>query len=213
MKSVFSKSVPAPAQQQLRKLFPKGDAAVIDALASAGPALAKAGILDNLFRLSMFVAQFGHETRGLRDLEEDLDYSAERLMVVWPSRFPTLAAAQPFAHNAETLAERAYGKRMGNIRPGDGWTFRGRGGGVTGREAYQEVGRIMGQPFEAHPELVATPAGAVTSAIGVWLWKNLSPSADREDVATNTRLLNGGQIGLTARRTLYGLAKVLLHVA
>jgi putative chitinase len=213
VQNLISRPVPAPTQAQLRKLFPKGRADVIAALASAGPALAKAGVLDNLFRLAMFVAQFGHETGGLCDLEEDLNYSAERLMVVWPTRFPTLAAARPYARNPQALAERAYGKRMGNIKPGDGWKYRGRGGGLTGLEAYQAVGRVTGQPFEAEPDLVATPAGAAASAIGVWTWKKLSPSADREDVSANTRLLNGGQIGLPARKTLYGLAKGILDAA
>lgn len=71
---------------------------------------------------------------------ENLNYTTpERLMAVWPGRFPTAARAAPFVRNAKGLAEEVYGGRadLGNTEPGDGWRFRGRGQGhLTGRRNY-----------------------------------------------------------------------------
>ena len=77
--------------------------------------------------LDDFLAQILHESAMLERLEEGLSYSAERLCAVWPGRFPTIAAAQPYARNPDALANKAYGGRLGNTQPGDGWRFRSRG--------------------------------------------------------------------------------------
>lgn len=211
MNAPAASTVPPPTEKQILTLFPKADRRLVAVIASGGALMKAAGILANTSRLAMFLAQFGHETRGLRDLEENLNYSADRLMVVWPTRFPTLLAAQLYAHKPEALANIVYGGRMGNRRTGDGWTYRGRGAGLTGRDAYAEVAKITGQPFETNPDLAATPEGAFTSAVGIWTWKGLNPSADLKDVRTSTRKLNGGLIGLIDRQSLYALAVVVLN--
>ncbi len=72
---------------------------------------------------------------------EDLNYSAARLTEVWPSRFPTIASAKPFARNPRKLANKVYGGRMGNAAPDDGWLYRGRGlPQITGKENYEKFG-------------------------------------------------------------------------
>jgi putative chitinase len=58
--------------------------------------------------LDDFLSQVLHESCMLERLEERLHYSTERLMAVWPRRFPTLAAALPYAANAEGLANHVY---------------------------------------------------------------------------------------------------------
>lgn len=210
MNTVAPQPVPMPTEGQLLKLFPRADRAVVREILGGVDHFRLAKIV-SVSRMAMFLAQFGHETGGLRRLTEDLDYSAERLTEVWPARYPTVADAMPYAHNPVALANKTYGGRMGNVRPTDGWIYRGRGPGVTGREAYREVGKRVDQAFEGHPDLVATPYGAFVAAIGVWIWKDMNPTADREDVTGNTRKLNGGLIGLTDRRALFGLAKVILN--
>ncbi|KSV77532.1 hypothetical protein [Sinorhizobium sp. Sb3] len=68
-------------------------------------------------------------------------YSAERLTQVWPSRFPAIASARPFARDPRKLANRVYGGRMGNAAPDDGWRYRGRGlPQITGKENYAKFG-------------------------------------------------------------------------
>lgn len=199
-----------PTEEQLLKLFPNARRDVVREITGGVDWFGLADIT-TVPRMAMFLAQFGHETRNLRGLTENLNYSAERMMEVWPGRFPTLLSAKLYANKPEALANVVYGGRMGNNRPGDGWTYRGRGPGVTGRDAYREVGKLTDQPFEGHPDLVAGPYGAFVAAIGVWIWKGLNATADHQDVAGNTRILNGGLIGLADRRTLFALAVVLLR--
>src|SRR6266545_770391 len=82
--------------------------------------LAASGLLDRPLRLAHFLAQVCHETGGLTILVENLNYRAERLVAVWPLRFPTVASAVPYSGNPPALANRVYGGRMGNVNPGDG---------------------------------------------------------------------------------------------
>lgn len=87
--------------------------------------------------------------------EENLWYSAKRITEVWPSRFPTIASAQPFAKNPRGLAVQVYSNRMGN-RAGteDGWTYRGRGlVQLTGRENYERAGKALRQPLLDRPDV------------------------------------------------------------
>src|SRR5690554_2663020 len=77
--------------------------------------------------VAMLMAQVGHESADLTRLEENLNYSAKRLMQVWPSRFPNSRIADRYARDPEMLANEVYGGRMGNDKNGDGWRYRGRG--------------------------------------------------------------------------------------
>ncbi len=84
-----------------------------------------------------------HETGGkMQPIEENLNYtSAARIRQVWPSRFSTVAAAQPYVRNPQALANKVYGGRMGNAGANDGWRFRGRGlAMITGRDNYKKYG-------------------------------------------------------------------------
>ena len=87
-----------------------------------------------------------------------MNYSAERLCQVWPTRFPALADARPYARNPEALANCVYGGRMGNTAPGDGWRYRARTPiGLTGKDNYGHVGVLMGQDLVNSPELLEQP--------------------------------------------------------
>jgi putative chitinase len=151
-------------------------------------------------RLQYFLAQLGHESNGLTHKEENLNYSASRLMEIWPGRFPTREIATQYAQNPEKLANFVYGKRMGNVNPGDGYRYRGRGYiQLTGRETYREVGEIAGLELEDHPELAAKPENAVRIACAYWTWKKLNKACDAGDFTGLTQKINGGTNGLNDR--------------
>lgn len=161
-----------------------------------------AGELD----VANFVGQILHESSMLEDLEENLNYSAQRLCQVWPSRFPTLESAQPFARNPVALANKVYGGRMGNDETGDGWKYRGRGLiQLTGKDNYRMVEDALGLPLLDQPDLVATRKVALLVAIA-W-WEKRIPDSALTSVKRVTRLVNGGQHGLAARAALTQIVK------
>ena len=156
-----------------------------------------------------FLGQILHESSGLERLSENLHYSAKRLCEVWPSRFPTLASAQPFAGNPEALANKVYGGRMGNTAPGDGWRFRGRSPlQITGRDNYARVGRLMGQDLLVLPGLLEQPRYALEATIA-W-WEDAIPDTLLGDPEAITRRVNGGLIGLSERLALTDVARKAL---
>lgn len=174
-----------------------------DALAMA-PALDRAmaeyGITTPA-RICHFLGQIHHESVGLSRLEEDLNYTAKRLTEVWPKRFPTIAAAAPYARNPRKLAEKTYGGRLGNTAPGDGWKYRG--GGLimnTGRDNYERPGELIGVDLVAQPELLRTPPIAALAAAAWWQDHGCNELADREDVTAITRRVQGGSLGLEDRK-------------
>ena len=198
---------------QLKSVFPKAMDADIDAFLNFGEqALKNSGILEGVNRLQYFLAQLGHESNGLTSREENLNYSATRLMEIWPSRFPTLDIAKQYDRDPEKLANFVYGGRMGNVNQGDGFRFRGRGYiQLTGRDAYRDVGRIAGLDLESNPDLAARPENAIKIACAFWTWKKINPACDAADFTAVTKKINGGTNGLNDR--LEWLTKVKTVVA
>jgi putative chitinase len=185
----------------LKSIFPRAMDDEVDAFLTYGEqALRDAGIMQGMNRLHYFLAQLGHESEGLTHKEENLNYSATGLMKTWPSRFPTLEFAKKYERNPEKIANFVYGGRMGNVNPGDGYRFRGRGYiQLTGRETYRDIGRIAGLDLESNPELASKPEHAVRIACAYWNWKRINPSCDAGDFTEVTRKINGGTIGLPDR--------------
>ncbi len=114
-----------------------------------------------------FLGNVAAETGNLSVFEENLNYSAERLMQVWPGRFPTLASTQGYARNPVALANKVYANRMGNgdEKSGAGWRTRGAGAiQLTGTNNHLACALF----FDIDPETVGdwlrTPTGACRSA-------------------------------------------------
>jgi len=188
-------------RDQLKSLFPQAMDADLDGFIQFGEqALKDSGILQGINRLAYFLAQLGHESSGLTHREENLNYTAARLTDIWPSRFPTLEVAKKYERNPEKLANFVYGGRLGNVNPGDGYKYRGRGYiQLTGRETYREVGKIAGLDLENNPDLAAQPEQAVKIACAYWSWKKLNPTCDVGDFTALTKKINGGTNGLSDR--------------
>ncbi len=163
-------------------------------------------------RMAAFLANCAHETGGGVRLSENLRYSAKRLTEVWPSRFPTIQAALPYAWDptdpdAEdaALANLVYGSRMGNQKNGindnDGWKYRGRGLiQITGFDNYAAI------QMEATPERLATRDGAAVSACRYWTINGLNATADTGDIRAVRRRVNGGYIGVDDVERRYAAA-------
>lgn len=109
--------------------------------------------------LSYGLATTYHEVGPkLQPISENLNYSAKRITEVWPSRFKTIAAAQPYANNPEKLANNVYGGRLGNNKTGDGWKYRGRGfPQTTGKVNYEKFAKILNIDLVNKPELAMNP--------------------------------------------------------
>lgn len=156
--------------------------------------------LDTSKRQAAFIGQCAVESANFTRLQENLNYSAQRLTQVWPSRFPNISMAEPYANNPEKLADFVYAGRMGNLQDGDGWKFHGRGLiQLTGRENYANCGSGIGVDLIDNPDLLLTPKYAVLSAGWYWNRKQLNLLADTQEYGVMTRRINGGLTGLDER--------------
>lgn len=134
-----------------------------------------------------------------------------------------------FNYTREIASGAAYEGRkdLGNIHPGDGKKFKGRGLiQITGRANYLWCSKVMYNDARLveKPELLEQPGPATQSAC--WFWadaKKLNAIADLPDGWTKERkgkvysrfewivlLINGGQNGLSDRKGFYERAKKVI---
>jgi putative chitinase len=140
-------------------------------------------------RKSAFLAQVGHESGGLHWLSE-----------LW----------------GPTDSQRRYETRvdLGNIHPGDGLRYRGRGLiQITGRTNYRFAAAGLGMDLIAFPDQLAEPEAAARSAAWYWDWRGLNKLADAGEFEAITRRINGGLNGYPERLGLWAKAKEALGVA
>ncbi|WP_398473657.1 glycoside hydrolase family 19 protein [Tardiphaga sp.] len=194
----------------LRGIFPRAPQAVIDAFASKQDVLTKAGINATKTRLAYFFANIEHECGGftIKDLTENINYTASRMAQVWPNRFKSASAVQAKYGQAAGWQKKAfddiYGNRMGN-RPGtsDGSTYIGRGGPQwTGRDGYAALERLTSIPAVATPSLASSLSLQPEICAAFWTWKNLNRFADANDFLGCVKAWNGGTNGLADRQAL-----------
>ena len=91
-------------------------------------------------------------------------------------------------------------KDLGNIRPGDGRKYKGRGFiQITGRYNYTEAGKALGLDLVNHPELAEKPVNA--AKVTWWYWKNkVRPNIGNFDnTKAVTKKIQGGSLGLKSR--------------
>ena len=179
--------------------------------------------IDTPLRMAAFLAQVGHESGGLTLLEENLNYSAEGLANVWPKRYaknnvgrylPTDLAIK-IARKPILIASWTYADRMGNgsVESQEGWKYRGRGIlQITGKSNYVNLTLNTGIDFVSNPDLLKEPAYALISACFFWKNNNLNRFADKKDVLSLSKAINGGIIGLEHRKALYEKACKTLQV-
>lgn len=153
-------------------------------------------------RILWWLANLLHEAGpSLDNLEENLNYTTpERLMAVWPSRFPTVQSAKPYVRAPQKLANFVYSNRMGNGIPAsnDGYFFRGRGLiQLTGRSNYTKFQQDTGYGVVGKPHMLSEiPKVAAESAAWYWSVRNLNDAPNFEYVV---KAINGGLNGLDDR--------------
>lgn len=150
----------------------------------AGPlndAMARYSI-DTPKRQAAFIAQIAHESGSLR-------------------------------YTREIASGAAYENRLdlGNIHPGDGVRYKGRGLiQITGRDNYYRLGLSLGVDLIANPELLEAPEYAALSAGWFWNERGLNDLADANKFEMITRRINGGLNGLKDREQFFAKAKEVM---
>jgi len=164
---------------------------------------AKFGITTNL-RLAHFLAQCALESTNFTAVVENMNYSAQRLLQVFPKYFKNVDV-NAYARNPQKIGSRVYANRMGNgdEASGDGFKYRGRGYiQLTGKNNYQSFTNHIGEDCVANPDLVATKyplasAGFFFNSNNIWAI--CDRGADDATVTSVTKRVNGGTHGLAER--------------
>lgn len=143
--------------------------------------------INTRLRIAAFLAQIGHESGSLV-------YSKE---LGGPSYF----------------AKYDGRKDLGNVRPGDGARFAGRGLiQVTGRANYQKASQMLfgDDRLLKNPELLEQPEWAAKSAAWFWSSRKLNDLVDGAQFTDLTKRINGGLNGIDDRRARYKYALAIL---
>ena len=170
------------------------------------PLLDRYGINTPL-RISNFMAQLEHES-GLKPISENLNYSStKRLKLIFGKYFKGLTNYQLsfFVNKAELVANIVYANRMGNgsVNSGEGWKYRGRGFiQITGKENYFRLHIDTDLDCLKNPDLLLIEENAMLSACWFWKLKGLNSLADKDDILSITKSINGGVNGLEHRKEL-----------
>ncbi|PSB23783.1 chitinase [Stenomitos frigidus ULC18] len=102
-------------------------------------------------------------------------------------------------------------KDLGNTQRGDGVKYKPRGLiQLVGRTNYAAASKALGVDLIHHPQRLADPELAALSAGWFWSTNQLNGDADKDDVRTVTKIVNGGYNGLDDRIQLLQAAKKAL---
>jgi len=197
-------------KQQLKEMIPKNP--YVDQWYEAISEILPEYEITTPQRVAAFLAQCAHESGGFVFLKENLNYKAASLRRVFPKYFTDDAIAAQYAGKPEMIANRVYANRMGNgdEASGDGWRYCGRGLiQLTGKNNYTFFAGSLDIPVEEASEYLQTFEGAVQSACFFWEQNKLNQWADKGDILTLTKRINGGTIGLEDRIKHYEHA---LHI-
>lgn len=138
--------------------------------------------INTRLRIAHFLGQTCHESAGFRTTEE-------------------FASGDAYEGRRD----------LGNIKPGDGRRYKGRGLiQLTGRANYRETGRVLNIKLEDFPERAAEPVLSLRIACEYWKSRKINAACDRDDLITVTKLINGGLNGLDDRRDRTSRAKAAI---
>lgn len=172
--------------------------------------------------LADFLPNILHESAMLERMEESLNYTPEGLLATFGAARISPAQAQALgripgkqAADQRAIANVVYGgewgrKKLGNVGPNDGWTYRGRGPiGVTGLDNYRRVGDLIGQNLVGIPDLLSQPRFALNACIA-W-WEDRIPDSMLGETTAIRQRVNGGTLGLAEVQALTAKVKDALE--
>lgn len=199
------------SSDQFNKLFPKNKTPElwVDIINAK---LKKYELNRDYKNVAMFLAQCGHESMGFTVFKENLNYSADALLRVFPKYFKTKREAEMYARQPQKIANRVYANRMGNgdEASGDGWKYIGRSAiQCTGKHNYSACSEWLfgdNRVLLDNPDLLLIPEYAIECACWFWLKSNLS---NVFDIKKATKIVNGGFNGLDDRNRIYENALVI----
>lgn len=177
--------------------------------------------LDTPLRIAHFLGQCATESGGFTTFVENLNYSAKRLMAVWPKHFKTADFAKKYEYNPKKLANYIYGEKITSLgnRPGtdDGYNTRGQGlKQLTGLANYTQFNNWVKKHYSGAPDFVKNPEKVqeypwlILSAVWFWTTKKVYELADKDDVVAVTKRINGGTNGLNDRQMYTNKAKKII---
>ena len=145
------------------------------------------GGIDTPLRLCHFLSQLAHESAHFQVTEE-------------------FASGKAYEGRAD----------LGNTQPGDGVRYKGRGLiQTTGRSNYRRATIAIRKlnssapDFEQNPTALEDFPWALLAGITYWQSRSINDPADRDDVVTVTRRINGGINGLADRKQYLAKAKAI----
>jgi putative chitinase len=160
--------------------------------------------INSTYEKCHYMSQMNIESRYFSVFEENLNYSAKRLLEVFPKYIKASNVAL-YANKPQKIANRVYANRYGNgdESSGDGWKYRGRSPiQLTFKSNYSECGKDL------HIDLVNNPDFATIIQCGItisgWFWNkngiNNIIKFSPESVSKVTLVINGGINGIVERQ-------------
>lgn len=150
--------------EELSRIMPLAGARATRFLNPLNSAMTEFGI-DSKLRVAAFVAQVAHESAQLHYMRELADGSAYEMR-----------------------------KDLGNVWPGDGVRFKGRGPiQITGRANYLACGAALGLPLIDHPEQLEIPENGCRASAWFWSVNGLNKWADAGDFDGVSDVINRGR--------------------
>ena len=161
--------------------------------------------INTTYRLAHFLGQACHESGDFKLINENLNYSGDRLIEIFPKYFEGKDTSA-YNRNPQKIANLIYGNRMGNgdEASGDGYKFHGRGYiQLTGKDNYKSFSAAIGEDCVSNPDLVATKYPLASAA---WFFnkscvKKCDAGVSDDVIIAVTKCVNGGTIGLDDRKT------------
>lgn len=142
---------------------------------------------------------------ALNDAMHEFNVSSAKRQAAFLAQIAQESGELRYVEEIASGAEYEGRADLGNVQPGDGARFKGRGLiQITGRANYSRCGTALAADLIADPAQLTTPVMASRSAAWFWDSKGLNGFADTDRFGTITKMINGGYDGLD-NRLLYWL--------